>query len=150
MICLTLIFSTFSAAQDEDPEIDLPELTSDSSGGKFEIGLHYSSWSLNALANWFAEELSDRVGREIRDEVYRHVRDEYAGIYNTDYEHDMAFDSDGNNYGMEFRFYPKGKGSRFSIGFSIEKNRMNMIVQGTVNQNFSDGSHAEVESELFL
>jgi hypothetical protein len=150
ILCIVLILNTFSAAQEKEPEVKLPELPPDSLEGKFEIDVHYSTWSVNLLRNWYASELTDRMGREIRDEVYQQISDAYVGIYNADYEHSLTFDSDGNNYGVEFRFYPRGRETPFSFGVSIEQNRMNLILQGTVNQNFSDGSYAEVESEVHL
>jgi len=150
IICMVLILNTLSPAQEKEPEIKLPELPKDSLEGKFEIDVHYSMWSANLIKSWFATELNDRLGREIRDEVFHQISDTYPGIYNADYEHSLTFDSDGNNYGVEFRFYPKGRGTPFSIGVSIEENRMKLIVQGTVRQNFSNGSYAEVESEIYL
>jgi len=94
--------------------------------------------------------LNDTLAREIRDEVFYQIRDTYPGISNSDYEHSLAFDSKGNNFGVEFRIYPRGRGSRFSFGVSIEKNMMTLVAQGTVKQNFSNGSYAEVESEVSL
>ena len=150
ILSAVLILSTLSMAQEKEPAVKLPGLPQDSLEGKFEIDIHYSMWSANLIKNWFASELNDRLGREIRDEVFRQITDTYPGIYNADYEHSLTFDSDGNNYGVELRFYPKGRGTPFSIGVSIEENRMNLIVQGTVSQYFSNGSHAEVESEISL
>jgi len=150
VLCVVLILNTFSAAQEKEPAVKLPELPPDSLEGKFEIDGHYSTWSVNLIKSWFASELNDRLGREIRDEVYHQIRETYTGIYNADYEHSLTFDSNGNNLGVEFRFYPQGRGTPFSIGVSIEENRMNLIVLGTVTQNFSNGSYAEVESEIYL
>ena len=150
IICMVLILNTFSAAQEKEPEVKLPELPPDSLEGKFEIDVHYSTWSANLIKSWFASELNDRMGEEIRDEVYHQISDTYTGIYNADYEHSLTFDSNGQNFGVEFRFYPKGRGTPFSLGVSIEENRMNLIVQGTVRQNFSNGTYAEVESEVYL
>ena len=138
-ICIVLILNTLSTAQEKEPL-----------EGKFEIDVHYSKWSVNLIGDWFASELTDRLGREIRDEVYHQIRDTYTGIYNADYEHSLVFDSSGNNYGLEFRFYPRGRGTSFSLGVYIEENQMNLIVQGSVKQNFSNGSYTEVESEVYL
>ena len=145
-----LILNTLSEAQETKPEVKLPELPADSLEGKFEIDIHYSKWSANLIKSWFATELADRVGREIRDEVYLKISDSYAGIYNDDYEHSLVFDSNGSNFGVEIRFYPKGRGTPFSLGVSVEENRMKLLVQGTVRQNFTNGSSAEVDSEVYL
>lgn len=150
VLCVVLILSTFSIAQEKEPEVKLPELPADSLEGKFEIDVHYSTWSVNLLRNWYATELTDRMGREIRDEVYQQISDSYVGIYNADYDHSLTFDSNGNNFGVEFRFYPQGRGTPFSLGVSIEKNEMNLIVQGTVTQNFSNGTYAEVDTMMYL
>lgn len=147
--CAILVWSTLSIAQDNPPDLKLPELPEEGLEGKIEIGVHYSIWSINLIKNWFEEDLNKRIGREIRDEVYRHLRDSYP-MFNTTYNHELAFDSEGHNLGLGIRFYPKGREGAFSLGFSIEQNRMYAIVQGTVNQNFSDGSYAEVVSEWFI
>jgi len=150
IICMMLILNMLSAAQDKEPEVKLPELPPNSLDGKFEIDVHYSMWSANLIKRWFATDLYDSVGKEIRDEVYLQISDTYTGIDNADYEHSLTFNSNGNNYGVEIRFYPQGRGTPFSFGVSIEENRMNLIVQGTVRQNFSNGSYAEVETEMYL
>lgn len=150
ILCMVLIINTLSVAQEKEPEVKLPELPRDSLEGKFEVDVHYSLWSANLIKSWFASELNDRLGEEIRDEIFLYIRDSYAGIAKADHEHSLEFDSDGENYGLEFRFYPKGRGTPFSFGVSIEQNRMKLSVKGTVRQNYSDGSHAVVESAAFL
>ncbi len=150
IICMLLILNSLSPAQEKELDVKLPEIPPDSTEGKFEIDFHYSMWSVNLIKSWFATELNNALGREIRDEVTNQIRDTYPGIHNSDYEHNLTFDSKGNNFGVEFRFFPNGRGARFSFGVSIEKNMMSLIIQGPVTQNFSDGSSAEVESELTL
>lgn len=95
IICMVLILNTLSAAQEKEPAVKLPELPSDSLEGKFEIDVHYSTWSVNLIKSLFEADWNDRLGREIRDEVSRQISDTYTGIYNADYEHSLTFDSDG-------------------------------------------------------
>jgi hypothetical protein len=150
VLCVVLILNTFSVAQEKEPEVKLPELPPDNIKGKFEIDVHYSTWSINLLSNWYASGLLDWLGREIRDEVFQQISGDYVGIYNADYDHNLVFDSNGNNFGIEFRFYPQGLGTPFSLGVSIEKNEMNLIVEGKVTQNFSNGTYAEVDTTMYL
>ena len=40
------------------------------------------------------------------------------------YTQDISFDSGGNNWGFEIRWYPKGQNGSFSLGLSVEKSAM--------------------------
>ena len=149
VFCVLLVLSSFGRAQEEQPEVKLPELPKEGLQGKIEIGIHYSLWSANLVKSWFEEELNARMAREIRDEVYRYLGDDFS-LFNESHEYDLVFDSNGHNYGLEIRFFPRGKEGWFSIGVSIEENRMYAVVEGQVKQYFHDGSYAEVDSESFI
>ncbi|MGD2246701.1 MAG: hypothetical protein PVI11_09160 [Candidatus Aminicenantes bacterium] len=149
IIAVLFVLLSSAAAQETQAEVKLPELPKEGLQGKIEIGVHYSLWSANLIKSWFEEELNARVGREIRDEVYRYLRDDFP-VFNADYEHELAFDSEGHNLGLGIRYFPGGRKGWFSIGLSIEENRMYAVVDGTVKQYFSDGSYADVNSELYI
>jgi len=96
--------------------------------GEWEIGLHYSSWSLN-LAKPYIEET---------------VEDSFDNFDSS--KGDIVFDSAGNNYGIDVRYYPAGKYGSFSLGLSYEKNNF----KGDLTGNYTDydeyGNKAEVNA----
>ena len=149
IFCVLFGLASNGLAQEEESGISLPEPRIETWMGKFEIGLHYSFWSANLVKSWFEEELNSVIGEEIRDEVFRYLRDDFT-LINADYEHDLAFNSEGHNIGLGLRFFPGGREGKFSLGVSLERNRMYGIVEGTVKQYFSDGSYAEVDSTMFI
>jgi len=115
--------------------------------GKFEVSFHYSYWSLNPVKSLFESSLVDTLSKEIRQEIANQARAVAPGLVRTDYEHSLAFDSSGSNFGLEIRYYPKGRKGAFSLGFSLEKTSMQMSIKGPVKQFYNDGTYAEVEAE---
>ncbi len=87
--------------------------------GNFEINLHYSSWTVDMIAPMVEESLVPDI--------------EY---YDPDLG-SLTFDSNGNNYGIELRFFPGGKNGSFSLGLSYEKNNFKMKVDGAY-EGFDD------------
>lgn len=63
--------------------------------GMFEFGFHYSSWNVNMIAPLLEDEIIPEI--EYWDPEYG----------------SLTFDSNGNNYGFEFRFFPGGKDGSF-------------------------------------
>ena len=113
---------------------------------RFEISVHYSSWSLNLIKATFEEELVDSISRRIRSEIANQARAVAPFLVRTDFNHSLGFDSSGSNYGVEIRFYPKGRGGSFSLGFTLEKTSMTMAIQGPIRPDFADGTYAEAEA----
>lgn len=136
--------------QGSEQEFKPPELPRESLKGRFEFDIHYSSWSMNLIKSWFEDELNKRFAEEIRDEVTRQVRLNHPFIYDTALDQDLSFDSYGHNMGLEFRYYPQGKGSAFSLGFSLEENVMKLQIQGSFRQEFTNGTYAEASTEGFV
>jgi hypothetical protein len=139
-----LFICSLGYAQEEEPEIDISKLFD--KGEKFEIEVHFGQWSLNLLKGLFEEDLIDELSDEIRDEIITEVRERHNNIGATDFEQDLTFDSGGSNYGLEIRFYPKGREGAFSLGFSIDKTRMRLTIEGPVSQNFQDGTSAVINN----
>jgi len=86
------------------------------SKGHWEVGIHYSTWNIDALTSY----LEDNFVPEL----------EY-------YELDkgpLTYDSNGNNYGIELRFFPGGKKGSFSIGISYEKNNFRATAAGSYQE----------------
>lgn len=150
LIVTVLVIYTFSPAQQDSSELKMDISQPSGILDKLEIGIHYSQWTLDPLKGLFEGELIDELGREIRKEMNRQVRDSHQGIVEKDYHQNLSFDSGGYNYGLELRYYPKGRDGAFNIGVSIEKNKMRLSVEGSVKQEFADETYAEVDSLGYL
>ncbi|MCJ7680057.1 MAG: DUF748 domain-containing protein [Candidatus Aminicenantes bacterium] len=146
---VVLVFSCFPLnAQQADPQIRGTAilLTPEKEDGKLEITFHYGTWSLNPIKATFEEELNRSLANEIRREITNQVQAISPNLIRSDFTNTLAFDSSGSHYGLEIRYYPRGKKGQFSIGFSVEKTSMLMSVAGTVTQPFTDGTYGEVEA----
>jgi hypothetical protein len=114
-----------------------------SAQGNFEFNFHYGTWSLNLLKSLAEEGIDDALGSELEDRILEEIQDDYPGLQRTSYSQEIEFDSSGENYGFEIRWYPGGKTGSFSLGLSIEKTRMTvtlptvtaeMVLQDPVSQ----------------
>ena len=94
--------------------------------GNWEIGAHYSSWSIN-------------VAKEFMEESFVDAFDYYDPTKGA-----LNFDSNGNNMGLEIRFYPGGKDGAFSLGVSYEKNNFKGSLSGSYVETDQWGNRAEV------
>lgn len=92
--------------------------------GRWEFGVHYSRWSLNLAKSWIEDSLNDTVASDLKDRIMEDIQTDYPSKNETGYSQKIAFDSSGENYGAEVRFYPGGRHGSFSLGFSVEKSTM--------------------------
>lgn len=99
------------------------------SAGKWEIGTHYSFWSLNLLKSEIEKNFTPEL------DLY----DPNKGHFN--------FDSNGNNYGFEIRFFPGGKDGSFSIGLSYERNNFKAKINGAYTEYDNAGNRLEAEAQ---
>ena len=136
--------------QQASQEVLIPELQKRSILDRFEIGIHFSHWSIDLLVGILDDEFSKRIAKEVKKDVAGKIRDIYPLIHDIDFDHNLKFDSGGSNYGLEIRYYPQGKQGSFSLGFSFEKNKMKISLEGPVEVNFSDNSYAQVESTGYI
>lgn len=79
---------------------------------KWEIEVHYSSWSINFLSSTLIGIIEDEI------EDYDPEKGE------------VLFNSHGNNFGIGVRYFPAGKIGSFSVGFSHERNTMTIDLSG--------------------
>ena len=127
-----------------------PEIILEEKGGRFEIGVHYSGWSIDPAKSAFEDSLTDRFADEIRDHVTDQIQASYPGnIFPTSYEDGLSVDSQGSNYGFDIRYYPLGRRGSMSIGFSLDKTNIKVKLAGPITQRYSDGSVAVVEADAF-
>ena len=94
--------------------------------GHWEIGVHYSGWSIDIVEKVIEENV-------IPDFDYY---DSEKGRLN--------FDSNGRNYGLELRYFPGGENGSFSIGVSYERNYFKGTLQGSYTDKDSQGNRVDV------
>jgi len=92
--------------------------------GHWEFGFHYSRWSLNLFRSVIEEGVSDALETELRDKILGDIRADFPMLVEKSYSQQIQFDSGGDNFGFEVRYYPGGHTGSFSFGFSVEKTTM--------------------------
>lgn len=92
--------------------------------GQWEFGVHYSRWSLNLVKPLIEDSLNDTVASDLKDRFLKDIQADHPSIRESGYSQNVTFDSSGDNYGAEVRFYPGGRHGSFSLGFSVEKSTM--------------------------
>jgi hypothetical protein len=92
--------------------------------GRWEFGFHYSRWSIDLLRGVIEGEISEALETELRDEILAEIQGDYPRLEDIDYSQSVDFDSSGDNFGFEARWYPGGLGGSFSLGLSVEKTSM--------------------------
>jgi hypothetical protein len=126
----------------------IPEGIMEEKGGHFEIDVHFSAWSIDPVKSAFEGNLTKKMANEIRDQVTGQLNAIYGGkLVPSTYEHSLSLDSQGSNYGFEVRYYPLGKRGSMSVGFSVEKTRIKLMMKGPVTQRYADGSAATIEGD---
>lgn len=92
--------------------------------GHFEFGFHYSQWSIDILRSWIEDSLGEELEEQLRDEFLEKLQEDHPSLREISYSQEVSFDSGGDNYGFEIRWYPGGHNGSFSLGLSIEKTTM--------------------------
>jgi hypothetical protein len=92
--------------------------------GNWEFGFHYSRWSLNIIKPYVEDSLNETVASDLKDKFLNDIRADYPSLAERGYSQRAVFDSSGDNYGAEARFYPGGRNGSFSVGVSVEKTSM--------------------------
>ncbi len=148
-LTLLLMVQGVSALQTEQGA-EVPLVFDEGIAGKIEIAIYYGRWSMNLFKGLFEEKLYEEIEEEIREELVGQARSisHNSDMFTSSFDQTFSFDSGGPNYGLEIRFYPRGREGAFSLGFSLDKTKIRLTVQGDVRQNFSDGSYAEVKDAL--
>jgi len=110
--------------------------------GRFELSVHYSSWTVDPVTSFFKDTINDELGGAIQDEINEELNRRYPGLIVGPFTSDMAFDSQGANYGVELRYYVRGRAGMFSLGFSLEQTNIKFTMAGTARQEFTNGGLA--------
>jgi hypothetical protein len=119
-------------------------------GGHWEIGGHYSKWSVNFVRGLFEDTLKDELAEEIQNQIVKKSGAIQAGLVKLNFSHDLSFDSDGSNFGFEVRYYSRGRSGTFSLGLGLEKTDLSFTLGGPLTQEYSNGAKATVEAATKL
>lgn len=92
--------------------------------GRFEFNAHYGKWSLNLLKSLIEDKLNDVLESDIKKRFLEKVQEDHPSLIEKSYSQDINFDSNGDNYGFELRWYPGGEDGSFSLGLGVEKTSM--------------------------
>jgi hypothetical protein len=92
--------------------------------GHWEIGFHYSKWSVDLLRSVVEDGINDALETELKDRILEDIQADYPTLVETGYSQEIQFDSGGDNFGFEVRWYPGGQTGSFSLGVSMEKTSM--------------------------
>ena len=96
--------------------------------GHWELGFHYSRWSLNLVKPYVEDSLNDTVASDLKDKFLEDIRADFPSLLERGYSQRTVFDSSGDNYGAEVRYYPAGAGGSFSVGLSVERTTMRVAI----------------------
>lgn len=109
--------------------------------GHFEFGFHYSRWNINILRSIVEEGLSEALETDLKDAFLTDIQEEHPSLFERYYSQNVNFDSSGNNFGFEIRWYPAGENGAFSMGLSLEKTTMEVTLSDV-------SANLELEDEL--
>lgn len=112
--------------------------------GHWEFGFHYSRWSIDLLRSAIEEGISDSLATDLKDQILEDIQEDYPYLMEKSYSQDIHFDSGGDNFGFEVRYYPGGEKGSFSLGFSVEKTTMRVsLPEVSVQMTLTDGYSPE-------
>jgi len=103
-------------------------IPSASAQGKIEFGFHYSYWSVNIIGGIIEDMIGDSLESTLEDDILSEIQDDYSYLEKESYQQDVSFDSSGDNFGFELRWYPGGHNGSFSLGLSVEKTTMRLAL----------------------
>jgi len=94
--------------------------------GKIELGFHFSSWSLSLVEGL----LESALNKSLKSQMLSLARQEHPGLIENSAVLSSTVDSNGSNFGFEIRWYPAGEKGSFSLGLSLEKTSMTILMTG--------------------
>jgi hypothetical protein len=115
-----------------------PNLSAD---GHFELSFHYGTWNLDLLGNLVEDSLSEALETAFEEVILEEIQDQYPFLQDPVYAHTVEYDSSGNNFGFEIRWYPGGHDGSFSLGVAVEKTKMEVgLTEVAMDMSFVGGS----------
>jgi tetratricopeptide (TPR) repeat protein len=118
--------------------------------GRFEVSVHYSSWTVNPVVSLFDDDLNEAFGKALQSAINEELGDKYPGLKKDEFSSDLASDASGANYGFEIRYYARGRAGTFSLGIGLEKTNIKFAVDGTATQSFTIGGVAQATATALV
>jgi len=119
-------------------------------GGHWELEVHYGRWGLNPGLSLFKDSIVKRIGSEVRRELTDYLSSRYGSLVQSNYSQQLSLGVEGWNEGLGLRYYSQGEKGSMSLGFSVERTHLRLKTAGSLRQEFSNGSQAQVEAEAFV
>ncbi len=92
--------------------------------GHFEVGFHYGQWTLDLVKSAIEGAIGDAIKTDLRKKFLEEVHKDHPHRQQTSYTQDFTFDSGGDNWGFDVRWFPAGNDAAFSLGLALEKVNM--------------------------
>jgi len=92
--------------------------------GHFEVGFHYGWWTVDLLKSAIEGAINDSIKTDLRKKFLDEVHKDHPHDQEVSYTQTLAFDSGGDNWGFDVRWYPSGAEGVFSLGLAVEKVNM--------------------------
>jgi len=127
------------------PQLVNYETPEEEKGGNWEVSAHYSSWSVNFIKTLFEDSLAKKAAEEIQGKIIEKCGTIQAGLQKLNFVQNLAFDSQGSNYGLEIRYFSAGRAGTFSLGLAFEKTDIQLSLKGTARQDFTNGGSASAD-----
>lgn len=91
------------------------------------------------------------MGDNLEERIFDRIKEDYPDLEKLGYNQVISFDSNGDNYGFELRWYPGGQDGSFSLGLSVEKTTMKVsfptvspTLELTDGGTFQGNAHGEL------
>lgn len=92
--------------------------------GHFEFNFHYGRWSINLLRPIIEDMLNDALENHLKKKFLEDIKADHPELVEKAYSQKVRFDSRGDNFGFELRWYPGGENGSFSLGPGVERTTM--------------------------
>lgn len=92
--------------------------------GHFEVGFHYGQWTLDLMKSAIEGAVDDAIKTDLREKFLEEIHKDHPHRQQTSYTQDVTFDSGGDNWGFDVRWFPAGNDTAFSVGLALEKVNM--------------------------
>jgi hypothetical protein len=107
--------------------------------GHFEVGFHYGQWTLDLVKSAIEGAVGDAIKTDLRDKFMEEVHKDHPHRQQTSYAQDITFDSGGDNWGFDIRWFPAGNDAAFSVGLALEKVNMRVsLTDISIKMGFED------------
>jgi outer membrane biosynthesis protein TonB len=111
--------------------------------GRFELSVHFSSWTVTPVTSLFEGSMKDEFGEALQAAINKELNRRNPSLVKGPFTSDLSFDSEGSNYGFELRYYSRGWAGTFSLGVGFEKTNIKFSTTGTAKQEYVPAGVAE-------